>query len=547
MGRVVRASSPESDSNPDARVIFHSYTTVLLRPDVLALFPAGIRPRLPGRRIPGTRRFTCDNRTYRLAKTSSFDESRVMRGIKAFSTYLPHHRLNKSDISALLGSGGGRGMRTVASYDEDSTTMAVEAARRVAQSQTSEPSRLFFATASPAYADKTNATAIAAAANLGKAVLSVDLVGSARNGLAGLIMALDGSGDALATASELRSGRPGSADESAGGDGAAAFLVGDGTDGQGPNDDVVATLLGTASVSEEFMDRYRLPTERHTNVWEERFSEGIYGRLAKECVAAICAATNLTPADFDHVVFTSVHPRATRSAARLGFAEGSLEPGIESVSGNLGGAHPLVALADVLERSEPGARILVVNLADGADAIALQRTEQATLVSGPTVADQLAAGATVPYGRYLSWRGEITTEPPRRPEPARVSAPAAARGGDWKFGLVGSVDTDTGIVHLPPARVGINGGELDHMAPHPLSNDVGTVVTFTIDRLAYSPSPPIVFAVVDFDGGGRLPVELTDVAPDQIAIGDRVEMTFRRLVTAQGIHNYFWKAKPAKA
>ena len=45
----------------------------------------------------------------------------------------------------------------------------------------------------------------------------------------------------------------------------------------------------------------------------------------------------------------------------------------------------------------------------------------------------------------------------------------------------------------------------------------------------------MVFAVVDFDGGGRLPVELTDVDADQVAVGDRVEMTFRRLSTADGI------------
>jgi hydroxymethylglutaryl-CoA synthase len=70
------------------------------------------------------------------------------------------------------------------------------------------------------------------------------------------------------------------------------------------------------------------------------------------------------------------------------------------------------------------------------------------------------------------------------------------------------------------------------------------VATFTVDRLAYSPSPPIVFAVVDFDGGGRLPIELTDVGPDEVAIGTRVEMTFRRLSVADGIINYFWKARP---
>jgi hydroxymethylglutaryl-CoA synthase len=29
-----------------------------------------------------------------------------------------------------------------------------------------------------------------------------------------------------------------------------------------------------------------------------------------------------------------------------------------------------------------------------------------------------------------------------------------------------------------------------------------------------------------------------------VTIGQRVEMTFRRLFTAEGVHNYFWKAKP---
>jgi uncharacterized OB-fold protein len=74
----------------------------------------------------------------------------------------------------------------------------------------------------------------------------------------------------------------------------------------------------------------------------------------------------------------------------------------------------------------------------------------------------------------------------------------------------------------------------------------GTIVTFTVDRLAYSQSPPVVFAVVDFDGGGRLPIELTDVDEDEIRVGGRVEPTFRRLFTADGVHNYFWKARPLR-
>jgi uncharacterized OB-fold protein len=37
------------------------------------------------------------------------------------------------------------------------------------------------------------------------------------------------------------------------------------------------------------------------------------------------------------------------------------------------------------------------------------------------------------------------------------------------------------------------------------------------------------------------------VDPAAVAIGNRVEMTFRRLFTANGVHNYFWKARPIRA
>jgi uncharacterized OB-fold protein len=57
----------------------------------------------------------------------------------------------------------------------------------------------------------------------------------------------------------------------------------------------------------------------------------------------------------------------------------------------------------------------------------------------------------------------------------------------------------------------------------------------------------LVAAVIDFDGGGRFRCQLTDVDPAAVAIGDRVEMTFRKIVTAAGIHNYFWKARPIRA
>ena len=42
-------------------------------------------------------------------------------------------------------------------------------------------------------------------------------------------------------------------------------------------------------------------------------------------------------------------------------------------------------------------------------------------------------------------------------------------------------------------------------------------------------------------------VFVPDVDPERVKIGDRVEMTFRRLYSSDGVHNYFWKARPLRA
>jgi uncharacterized OB-fold protein len=101
--------------------------------------------------------------------------------------------------------------------------------------------------------------------------------------------------------------------------------------------------------------------------------------------------------------------------------------------------------------------------------------------------------------------------------------------------------------HLPPARVCAQCRSIDQMVPVRMADVAGSVATFTVDRLTYSPSPPLVAVVIDFDGGGRYRCELTDVDADTVAIGNRVEMTFRRTYTSGGIHNYFWKARPIRA
>jgi uncharacterized OB-fold protein len=84
------------------------------------------------------------------------------------------------------------------------------------------------------------------------------------------------------------------------------------------------------------------------------------------------------------------------------------------------------------------------------------------------------------------------------------------------------------------------------MEPVRMADVLARVATYSVDRLAYSPSPPLIMAVIDFDGGGRFRCEITDAEPDSVAVGTRVEMTFRRIFTSESIHNYFWKARPLR-
>jgi hydroxymethylglutaryl-CoA synthase len=470
-----------------------------------------------------------------------------MRGIVSIAGYIPYRRLQRADVAQVFGSGGGKGTRSVASHDEDTTTMGVEAARLALRgAPAAAPDAIWLATATPAYLDKTNATTLHAALRQPTNVAAFDFGGAIRSGAGALRSSLvaGGSGTTLVVLSDLRDGLPTSADESGGGDGAAAVVVAD----DSPGTPLIAEYLGGASVSDEFLDRWRTAGERRSKVWEERFGETRYVPLGTEAWESALKNTGLGADQVDRVVVTGMHGRATKALARkLGVRDGAVGDDLGATVGQTGAAHVGLVLASMLEQAEPGQVIAVVALADGADVLLFRTTDALSGWSAADpIADQIAGAVDLPYGKFLSWRGMVTTEPPRRPEPQRVSSTAAWRNEEWKFGFVGSKDRTSEAVHLPPSRVSMKGGAVDDMDPIELADTEATIATYTIDHLSYSASPPIVFAILDFDGGGRFPVELTDVDPKTVDIGDKVAMTFRKLFTADGIHDYFWKAKPVR-
>jgi hydroxymethylglutaryl-CoA synthase len=469
----------------------------------------------------------------------------MTRGVVGYGAYVPFHRLKRSAISAALGSGGGKGTRAVASYDEDSTSMAVEAARNLLRSSDAPvPAAVYFASATPPYLDKTNANAIHAALDYPSDVLATDMAGSARSVFGATQAALHDSRPVLLAAGEVRTGRPSSADEASLGDAGAAVMFG--SDDDAP---VIAEWIGGASATAEFLDRWRQPGWQYSRVWEERFGEAVYTPLVAEAATAAFKNTQFSAADVDLAIITGLHARAVRGAARA--ADLGAVPMAEDLTtsiGMTGSVHSLVALCNALDNASPGQTIMLVNLADGCDVSLFRTTDAiASYRSHSTVAGQIERGNDeLAYNTFLTWRGFLDREPPRRPDPIPPAAPPTYRNVDWKYALKGSRDRSTGAVHMPPQRVSVKGGAVDDMELVSMANIEATVATYTIDRLAYSPSPPTIGVIIDFDGGGRFTSELTDADPDEVAIGMRVTMTFRKILTADGVHNYFWKAIPIR-
>lgn len=453
-------------------------------------------------------------------------------GIRAYAAHVPRHLLSTTAFGPVDPDAPARRARSVAGFDEDSVTLAVEAGGRLGDAVTGP---LAFATSEPPYLDKSSAATVHAALELPPEVPALDL-GGLRAGGAALATALATGGTALLA--DVRTPAPGAPDELAHGDGAAAFACG----GDGP---LAATLLGSAGATRELLDRWRLPGERHTAVWDERFTAEALVPLLVDAARRALAAAELDGAD--HVVVACANPRASKPA-RAALGGDGADAQLEALLGHAGAAHLGLLLADALDRARPGETILAVSAADGADAFVLRaECTPADARRGPAVRDQLAARAPIAYDRFLRWRGILELKGAPRPEPQAPAAPPMLRRGAWKHGLVAERCTSCGVTFTPPGRVCPACGAHGPFEAAPLRALEGRVVSFTTDHLAPSLDPPVVIAVVDLDGGARRSVEVTDVPAGGIAVGTRVVPTFRRLFTSEGIHNYFWKARPMEA
>ena len=467
------------------------------------------------------------------------------RYLKSIGAYLPLLRLERKEAAAALGwsglGGPKAGRRSVAGWDEDALTMAIEAARGTVASNL--PWSVVFASTSAPFRERLQGSVLCEALGLSGNVSAADVAGSRRCAVSALRRALiEGQGDTLIAAGEKRHTAPGSSLQLAWGDGAAAALV---------SDEGFAELIGEATLNADLVDIYVSEDRRAPYQSEERFiRDEAVGMVLAPAIRGACDKAGIEPAE---IAFAAVHEPVAGTWKLLAGAVGLKAPNlceeVATAAGDLGSAHALFGLALASERAKPGDIVLVAGFGSGADVLLFRMTSAPPMAG--SASDALTRGvSTANYMRFLSLAGALSLDwGPRSEVDPKTAASVLARHGRDMHGFVGGRDS-RGNVQFPKTLVPVSPDATgpEQLEDVPLADVPARIVSIATDRLNFTPDPPFYFGLVQFDNGARVAMELRDVEASVPKVGDSLRMRFRikSIDRKRGFRTYFWKAAPAE-
>jgi uncharacterized OB-fold protein len=320
---------------------------------------------------------------------------------------------------------------------------------------------------------------------------------------------------------------------------------------------VIATIEGFYSVSHDFVDYWRTEADRFDRAWEDRWIRDVgYSRFIPEVITGLLKKYKLNIKDFAKVVFPSFYPREHAAIGKkLGAEPNQIQEQLFSTVGDSGTAFSLMMLVAALEEAKPGDKIIVASYGNGCDAIFLQVTDEIDKVKGNRrgIKKHLASRKDLTsYEKYATYRDILTVDIGRRGEDVGATQLSTLwRERRMILGGGGSRCKRCGTPHYPRQVVCANPncGAVNEMETYRFSDKKGQLFTYTSDSLAPSFSPPAIYGIVAFEGGGRYNFDLTDCDLESLKVGMPVEMTFRRKYrdAVRGIHGYFWKATLPRA
>ncbi|MBT4268881.1 MAG: 3-hydroxy-3-methylglutaryl CoA synthase [Deltaproteobacteria bacterium] len=480
-----------------------------------------------------------------------------MVGITSYGGYIPRLRLNRGVIyganawmaPGLIGSAGGE--RSMANWDEDSLTMAVEAARNcIAGFDKIQIDATYMASVNFPFEDRLNSGVLATALNLNRSLDSADFTASQRAGASAVMAGINAvkSGDfrnVLVAAGDRRITKMAYTHELLAGDGAAALLLG--------SDNVIAEFKGAATITEDFVDHYRGEGAQFDYNWEERWikDEGIL-KIVPATIQSLFEKTGVSGKDIDRFVMPCLFPRVPMQiSGMLEIAPEKTADNMHNICGDTGTAHPLVMLIAELEKAKPGDKILVAAFGQGCTALLFEVTDKISGMNGQNGIKQSLADRKEEqnYLKFLSHRGLLQQDLTMRAEANwKTALSALYRSRKMILGMVGGKCQTCGTAQFPKADVCVNPAcnAVNTQSDCEFADQPGKVKTYTSDLLTYTPDPPAHYGMVTFENGGRGMFDFTDYETGKVEVGLPVRMVFRirNIDSQRKFTQYFWKAKP---
>lgn len=339
--------------------------------------------------------------------------------IIGYGGYIPKYRIKVEEVARIWGTekesiknGLMVKEKSVPATDEDTATIAVEAARNAVKRSQIDPKEIgaiYVGSESHPYAVKPTATMVAEAIQATPNLTAADFEFACKAGTAAIqsCMGLVESGMCkygLAIGADTAQSKPGDPLEYTAAAGGGAFIIG--KDGNS----AIAKIDGTYSYTTDTPDFWRREMEPYPKHGGRFTGQPAYFKHILSATNGLLRQLQLTPQDFDYAVFHQPNGKyPLKAAKRLGFPREKVDPGLLTPEiGNTYSGSTLLGLASVLDQAEPGERILAVSFGSGAGSDAFSLTVgdgiKENSDSVPKVQDYVKNKEYIPYGKYTKSR-----------------------------------------------------------------------------------------------------------------------------------------------
>jgi hydroxymethylglutaryl-CoA synthase len=349
-----------------------------------------------------------------------------MVGIITYGAYIPRFRIKIEEIARVWGANpedirGGLGVhsKSVPDMDEDTATIAVEAARNALRRREIDPcdiGAVYVGSESHPYAVKPTACTVGEAIGATPVMTAADYEFACKAGTAAIqtCMGLVASGMikyGFAIGSDVAQGAPSDALEYTAAAGGAAILIG--------ADDPIAIIHRTCSFTTDTPDFWRREGQGYPRHGGRFTGEPGYFRHIEGASRLMMEKTGKGPKDYTYAVFHQPNAKFPQRVAKvLGFSPNQIKPGlVVPVLGNTYSGSSMIGLAATLDQAKPGDTIFMASFGSGAgsDAFDIEVTDAIesdafSRNAAPTVAALLENPIYVDYAQYARHKGKIVMQ-----------------------------------------------------------------------------------------------------------------------------------------